>query len=330
MLEPYAVKVACTVLRGRESRKALLLPDRRGSAAVDENRFWSLIELAWDKVGETGNFRRRLAGRKLSRQESQQFAAPLDEFVRMLKQELDHLPAEELLAFHRLLRRKLYDLDCEDVHGHIGGSDDGFLHARGFVVAAGRSYFESVLADPKQSAGQDLVCASMCFLAGELYRKKFGKPDLGISITTGSNKGGWPRVGLKEPRKPTGQQRVMFVFDYHECHADDVPRGGWTGEDDFLRQLKGRAWEQKDAAEEILSGYGDSEIQSIDALTDRVREFFVAENGQPEEVVQIPFDKLTALMTQGSWSFVGGSFMEFEGNHNDSEITVVLEKASGS
>jgi hypothetical protein len=41
-------------------------------------------------------------------------------------------------------------------------------------------------------------------------------------------------------------------------------------------------------------------------------------------VVKIPFDKLAALLARGGWSIVGGDFMEFEGNHNDSEITVVL------
>jgi hypothetical protein len=122
----------------------------------------------------------------------------------------------------------------------------------------------------------------------------------------------------------------MFVFDYHECHADDVPPEGWAGEQDFLRQLQGRDWEQQDATEDDFSGYYDSEIRSIDDLMDRVRDFFVTENGEPEEVVQIPFEKLAALMARGAWSFVGGSFMEFEGNHNDSEITVVLEKASES
>ncbi len=135
-------------------------------------------------------------------------------------------------------------------------------------------------------------------------------------------------------RKRTGGQQVLFVFDYHEFHADDVPPEGWAGEQDFLRQLKERDWEQRasdeDDEDDHLSRYCDSEIRSIDDLMERVRDFFVAENGHPEEVVQIPFEKLAALMARGAWSFAGGTFMEFEGNHNDSEITVVLEKASGS
>jgi hypothetical protein len=45
---------------------------------------------------------------------------------------------------------------------------------------------------------------------------------------------------------------------------------------------------------------------------------------QPPEVVELPFEKLAVLMAAGNWRFVGGDFMEFEGNHNDTEITVIL------
>ncbi len=49
---------------------------------------------------------------------------------------LDKLPAEELLAFDRILERNQYDIDCAEIHENIDGSDDGFLYARGFIVAA--------------------------------------------------------------------------------------------------------------------------------------------------------------------------------------------------
>jgi hypothetical protein len=125
-------------------------------------------------------------------------------------------------------------------------------------------------------------------------------------------------------------QQVRFVFNYHECHAPDVPPEGWEDQE-FLRQLQDRDWEQQGSAKNDLSDYCDPEIESLDELMDRVRQYFVDEEDQPDEVVQIPFDKLAVLMSRGSWSFVGGGFMEFEGNHNDSEITVVLKpKASRS
>jgi hypothetical protein len=133
--------------------------------------------------------------------------------------------------------------------------------------------------------------------------------------------------GAKESPKP-GQQ-VKFVFNYRECHAPEVPPGGWTDEA-FLEQLKERDWEQQGSAEDDLADSCEPEITSIADLLHRARQYFVAEEEQPDDVVQIPFEKLAALMARGRWSFVGGDFMEFEGNHNDSEIIVILEKASKS
>jgi hypothetical protein len=131
--------------------------------------------------------------------------------------------------------------------------------------------------------------------------------------------------------KRTGGQQVKFVFNYHEHLGPDVPPEGWAGVEDFVRQLKEREWEQQGPAADDLSRDCDPEVQSIDDLMDRAREYFVDGENQPEEVVQIPFKKLAALMARGGWSFVGGGFLEFEGNHNDSEITVVLKpKASRS
>jgi hypothetical protein len=129
--------------------------------------------------------------------------------------------------------------------------------------------------------------------------------------------------------KPQGGKQVKLVFNYHECHAPDVPPGGWAGVAAFVRQLKDCEWEQQGQADDFSSSC-DAEVRSIDDLINRARAFFVAEQHEPEEVVQIPFDKLAALMAHGGWSFVGGDFMEFEGNHNDTEITVVLEKTSAS
>jgi hypothetical protein len=158
---------------------------------MHEDRFWSLIEVAWQPLGAAGAFRFELAGRTLAWEETRALRPPLRDFLRELRRELDDLPAEELLAFDRILERKLYDLDRADVHRHTGGSDDGFLYARGFIVAAGRRYYDTVNADPA-AAVQDLDCEEMCFLASRLYREKFGLAPLSdISIATGSNAAGW-------------------------------------------------------------------------------------------------------------------------------------------
>jgi hypothetical protein len=163
------------------------------SLQVDEPRFWSLIELAWQPVAEAGEFRRHLAGRKLTWEQSKELRSPLRAFVQALQQELDQLPPEELLAFDPILERKLYDLDRAEVHRYTNGSDDGFLYARGFIVAAGQAYYEAVHANPSLAV-RDVECEEMCFLAERLYREKFGAaPRSGISKGTGSNKAGWSR-----------------------------------------------------------------------------------------------------------------------------------------
>ncbi|MET8089612.1 hypothetical protein [Micromonospora sp. NPDC005220] len=47
-----------------------------------------------------------------------------------------------------VVERKLHDIDREDIHEVTDGSDDGFLYARGFIVALGRAYYEAVRTRP--------------------------------------------------------------------------------------------------------------------------------------------------------------------------------------
>ena len=77
--------------------------------------------------------------------------------VAALRTQLDRLSAADLLAFDRILERKQYDIDRQEVQEHTDGSDDGFLYARGFIVAAGRGYYDAVNADPSVAL-TDLEC----------------------------------------------------------------------------------------------------------------------------------------------------------------------------
>jgi hypothetical protein len=98
------------------------------------------------------------------------------------------------LAFDRILERKLYDLDRAEIHEHTDGSDDGFLYARGFIVAAGKDYYDAVLAKPS-TARMDLECEEMCYLSWELYEENFGVlPPSEISRESCSNTAGWPSL----------------------------------------------------------------------------------------------------------------------------------------
>jgi hypothetical protein len=159
---------------------------------MDESRFWSLIESAWQAVGGKTKTRQKLAEGKLAEERAEALVEALGEVMPALRAQLDRLPAAELLAFDRILERKLYDIDRAEVQEHTDGSDDGFLYARGFLVAAGRGYYDAVNANPARAL-MDLECEEMCYLSWHLHREKFGEvPASGISRESCSNKAGWP------------------------------------------------------------------------------------------------------------------------------------------
>jgi hypothetical protein len=160
---------------------------------MDENRFWSMIEAAWSVAGGKDKPRRRLAEGKLSEGQAYELQEVLEEQVApALQKRLDTLSAPELLAFDRILERKLYDIDRADIHERTDGSDDGFLYCRGFIVGVGRAYYEAVLANPDRAV-TDAECEQMCYLSWHLHHDKFGEvPPSGISRETCSNSVGWP------------------------------------------------------------------------------------------------------------------------------------------
>jgi hypothetical protein len=159
---------------------------------VDDRRFWSIIESAWEGIDGQDEARRKLVAGQLSEEEADDLADSLEDFIPALQERLDKLDEDALLDFERILERKLYDIDRADVHEHTDGSDDGFLYARGFIVAAGRDYYEAVNATPSLAI-MDLECEDMCFVSRIMYEEKFGDlPPSDISIESCSNKAGWP------------------------------------------------------------------------------------------------------------------------------------------
>ncbi len=159
---------------------------------MDEDRFWSMIESAWEAAGGKAKSRQRLAAGRLSEDGAYSLQEALDEeVVPALQDQLAGLSAEELLAFDRILERKLYDIDRADIQERTDGSDDGFLYCRGFIVGMGRGYYEAVRANPDRAV-MDAECEAMCYLSWHLYRDKFGEvPPSGISRETQSNSEGW-------------------------------------------------------------------------------------------------------------------------------------------
>jgi hypothetical protein len=165
-------------------------------ANMTDDQFWSHIESAWKAAGGKTKARQKLAERKLADEKAEELMeAMAEDFIPALQDALGKFSADELLAFDRILERKLYDIDRAEIQEHTDGSDDGFLYARGFIVAAGRGYFDAVNAKPAVAMA-DLECEEMCYISWNLYREKFGEvPGSGISRESCSNKAGWPDLG---------------------------------------------------------------------------------------------------------------------------------------
>ena len=159
---------------------------------MDENRFWTMIETAWQTVSGKSDVRQQLAEGKLSEEMAETLLESLEEVISALSEQLEQLSAMELLDFDRILERKLYDIDREEIHLYTDGSNDGFLYARGFIVAAGKGYYDAVNAKPSVAL-MDLECEEMCYLSCHIYDEKFGEmTQSGISRESFSNDAGWP------------------------------------------------------------------------------------------------------------------------------------------
>jgi hypothetical protein len=164
---------------------------------MNESLFWRMIEDAWAETSEGGwvDERRALAEGAIDDDGLNDLAEAMDDMIPALRTALHSLTKEELLTFDRILERKLYDIDRAEIQECTDGSDDGFLYARGFIVAMGIGYYEAVNALPSLAV-MDVECEDMCYLSTWVYEQKFGDmPRSDISRETASNLAGWPELG---------------------------------------------------------------------------------------------------------------------------------------
>jgi hypothetical protein len=161
--------------------------------AEDESRFWQLIESAWQRVGEEPASRRKALIARESDTEAYGLQEFLDVFLDNLRTLTEGLSSVELTDLDRVLERKLYDIDREEIQEITDGSDDGFLYCRGFIVAMGQDFYEAVNADPSVAV-MDAECESMCYFFAHLHNDLFGDwpdADSDISRESASNQAGW-------------------------------------------------------------------------------------------------------------------------------------------
>ncbi|MDA7527823.1 DUF4240 domain-containing protein [Planctomicrobium sp.] len=161
---------------------------------MDETKFWTIIDTSWNvdpALLEHKNSALKTISHPETKDEHEPYIKAEALFLEAIRQQLNELTADDLLAFDRILERKLYDIDREDVHEFTDGSDDGFLYCRGYIVAIGKSYYDAINANPEH-ATYDCECESITYISALLYEEKFGEmPRSEICRETQSNQECW-------------------------------------------------------------------------------------------------------------------------------------------
>lgn len=145
------------------------------ASAMNEERFWGIIELLdWSKEGND------------------------DAVIEPAVREFSGMPEAAILAFYDLLSEKLHLLDGRAYAEHSvpngqGISADLFLYARCGVVANGRMFYETVLANPDQFP-KDLFFEALLDIPEHAWLRKTGRnldhmPK--YIFETGFNPNGW-------------------------------------------------------------------------------------------------------------------------------------------
>jgi len=147
---------------------------------MDDDAFWAILaKLSWTKQGD----------------------AVLTPAVKALAK----LPVAAIVAFDDLLAAKLFALDGEVFAREIGAeafrrrgeyfSGEAFLFARCLAVAKGKTFYDGVLADPRQMP-KDAGFEPLLELATLAYEHKTGEDYAHVptpDCETFANEAGWPR-----------------------------------------------------------------------------------------------------------------------------------------
>jgi hypothetical protein len=172
--------------------------ERKVPALEDEARFWSLIEAAWAVLGpEVRQARQALVTPRAGTEpETSVLRALLPLLLEILTVRCRRLSCAELVSLDRVAERKLWEIDRADVHAVTGGSSDGFLYTRGFIVAMGREFYDAVADDPEmgEMGAPAAECEEMCYFFADLHEDRFGiwpRTGSGISRESGQNIVGW-------------------------------------------------------------------------------------------------------------------------------------------
>lgn len=168
-------------------------------APLTVDDFWASIEDAWATIPDSADLRAALASpttESEARFEAAENIEPhLRPFLAALKTTLESYTQPQLAAWDGHIAQALFDIDREDVHDATDGSDDGFLYARGFIVAIGKNYYDKVNAEPGTYGVMDAEFELICYEGSHVHDTRFGDwPPQAVSRESGSNGGGWPSM----------------------------------------------------------------------------------------------------------------------------------------
>lgn len=163
---------------------------------MNESTFWDIIgRFDWDRTGDD------------------------DAVLEPALQALAALDQDAIFNFDDILSEKLHALDTrqharacyagelDPDEGDDYISADGFLYSRCVVVANGRDFYTSVLADPSKMP-QEMEFESLLSLPASAYERKTGKgyehiPP--VSYESFQNSAGWASTAATRPGKFTGK-----------------------------------------------------------------------------------------------------------------------------
>lgn len=134
---------------------------------MTEEIFWNMIEKAWVAVAPDLHHKRmEIAtdlGVKSPTDLGEMFINIIEEdLIQNIVTQLSELTVLDIVLFDRILERKMYDIDRDDVHEYTNGGDDGFMYARGFIVGMGKAYYDLINKEPAY-ATMDLAAESFCY-----------------------------------------------------------------------------------------------------------------------------------------------------------------------
>ena len=150
---------------------------------MDDTQFWDLIS--------------KIDTRKLKQAREEMAVLPLIKHLR-------HLEEHELFAFEESLSEKLFALDgakYADCAGESGGSGDGFLYARCYVVAMGQSFYKAVKDNPSLMPKRvEQWCEPLLYAHRRAWSARTGNDELewpfvpAVSYESFSNSKAWPHL----------------------------------------------------------------------------------------------------------------------------------------